>query len=375
MLAGRPWTANVTLSLAFGASSPPAMTILGTWNTFNRVTEPGPCCGNTFATAFADVTATGFQIRLERTDKSGGFGAQMHLRWRACPALSPDGAAAIVSEPGVSHPEGKATVTDAYKVGFCNMVRCPTPGQVFNFGYALRVGVGGSGPTCDKAWPGPLAPAPLVPVPIPGGVLLRSHAVTDDGIHAPVITGNLDVVVLCDPDGDADVATPVNASLIHPNSTTDRTAHFVPHRLVFKSRCACARGCAKQAPAVAAVPTPEPIAPNATMPRDGSFIVRLQHIYGRTEGLGALGRPVTVDLQTAVLCRVGQTITGVREVTITANQRVEDVHHWHWRRKSGQDGQARREPAAGRVDDEANGLRTTIVMAPLTTRTFVVTVA
>ena len=111
------------------------------------------------------------------------------------------------------------------------------------------------------------------------------------------------------------------------------------------------------------------------MPRDGSFIVRLQHIYGRTEGLGALGRPVTVDLQTAVLCRVGQTITGVREVTITANQRVEDVHHWHWRRKSGQDGQARREPAAGRVDDEANGLRTTIVMAPLTTRTFVVTVA
>eukprot|EP01051_Picozoa_sp_SAG22_P002707 SAG22_NODE_123_length_18914_cov_28.993410_7_plen_61_part_00 len=39
------------------------------------------------------------------------------------------------------------------------------------------------------------------------------------------------------------------------------------------------------------------------MPAEGSFIVRLQHLYGSTEGLGAPSEPVSVDL--ASRCSAG----------------------------------------------------------------------
>ena len=113
------------------------------------------------------------------------------------------------------------------------------------------------------------------------------------------------------------------------------------------------------------------------MPSDGSFIVRLQHLFGSAENVGTLSAPSTVDLA-AVFCGSGQTIAQVQEVSMSANQKLTDIHHWRWRRRG--DGTVYREQQEKAASLEAaaagNGLidGSTVVMQPLSTRTFIVTV-
>ena len=68
------------------------------------------------------------------------------------------------------------------------------------------------------------------------------------------------------------------------------------------------------------------------MPSDGSFIVRLQHLFGSAESVGTLLAPSTVDLA-ALFCGSGQTIAQVQEVSMSANRKLTDIHHWRWRRR------------------------------------------
>ena len=324
----RPWTSEVSFKNAFSKS--PNVTVLQLWNTLNKKTSRGPCCGNTFSETAQKVSAVGFELALLRTDKKSGFGAQLHVQWLACPA------------DGSRHPaeDKEQTMTnDVYTVGFCNLLRCPIPGEQQNFGFALRTQHLGQ-PMCDRSWPGPLAPTPLRPRIVRHGgqdeVVLTSQAINDDGIASPQVSGELEVVLRCDPDGKPGVATATNATLI---SDGDESAHYVPSRLVFSSRCACPGGCPPPPPPAPSagddrtVRSPAaPILSKATMPSDGSFIVRLQHLFGSAESVGTLLAPSTVDLA-ALFCGSGQTIAQVQEVSMSANRKLTDIHHWRWRRR------------------------------------------
>jgi hypothetical protein len=378
---GHPWVSNVVFATPF-QTGVPVVSFTGLWNTFKNVTTKGTCCGNTFNVTAVNTSRTGFELELTRTDQPTGFGAQMHVRWRACPSTvtNANGLSSSSSSAPMAWSVGSAaTVQDVYRVGFCQMLRCPTPGMVYNFGYALRH-VSGDADNCDKAWPGPLVPAYLAPTLMPSGdVVLRPSAVTDDGIAAPSTTGQLEVVLVCDPSGAAGVASPTNATLIDPNSTTDESAHYVAHRLEFKSKCACPGGCTSGSgggtrhPTSTANSDSEPTSPMSaasTMPADGSYIVRLHHLYGSAEGLGAMSEPATVDLA-SIFCRLNKTIDAVQEVSITANQKIEDVRHWDWRHQSFR---ASRATTQSRVTVVNNG-SALVVLQPLSTRTFVVTVA
>ena len=90
-----------------------------------------------------------------------------------------------------------------------------------------------------------------------------------------------------------------------------------------------------------------------------------------TEGLGALSEPVSVDLA-SVFCGSGQTIKAVQEVSLSANQKIEDVHHWRWRRRA--DDTAQRVPRGEEGQEAMRDEGTAVVIRPLTTRTFVVLV-
>ena len=279
-----------------------------------------------------------------------------------------------VSRPVLPVRGRAATAKDVYRVGWCNMIRCPTPGELFNFGYALRT-VHQGVPNCIKAWPGPLAPTPLRPRVSADGatVVLRPQAVTDDGILAPRVTGHMEVVLHCDERGAPGVATPLNASLIQPGAATPQDARYVAKRLEFTSKCACPGGCSQQRGGAqsgrSAAEPASPLAANATMPADGAFIVRLQHLYGSAEGLGPLSQPVTVDLQ-SIFCAASRTVVQVVEMSITANQRIEDVHHHKWRTTDG--ATAQRLAAEDKHSSIIDG--TVVIVPPLATKTYVVTV-
>ena len=45
-----------------------------------------------------------------------------------------------------------------------------------------------------------------------------------------------------------------------------------------------------------------------------------------------MSAPATVDLG-AVFCQNGQKIAAVQEVSMSANQKITDVHHWQWNRR------------------------------------------
>ena len=349
---------------------PPNVTIVGVWNTFAQKTTPGVCCGDHITESADHVGTAGFTAMIQRTDQPG-FGQQIHIQWLACPASTGTSDTTVIPAIGdETEEEMEEETEDTYLVGFCNVVRCPTPGMQENFGYALRTTHLGE-KNCDRAWPGPLAPTPLLPsLREDGVVVLKPQAVTNDGIVAPIVTGQLEVLLRCDPTGESGVATPLNASLI---SMDPASPLYVPHRLELSSRCACAGGCPRPSPSPMAPSSirsaPAPLAANATMPSDGSFIVRLSHLFGSAEGLGEYSAPATVDLASTVFC--GQQIVAVQEVSLSANQKIGDVHHWHWQRK--EDGRAHRVPAReegfGGGDDG-----TSVVLQPLSTRTFVVTV-
>jgi hypothetical protein len=320
----------------------------------------------------------GHQVQVVASDASGAGGASSSTKVTATATVA------------------ATMTTDVYTVGFCNMIRCPTPGEAQNFGYTMRTVHLGK-PWCDRAWPGPLAPTPLQPSVVAGttgaqtAVVLRPQAVTDDGITRPVVTGELEIVLKCDAAGQPGIAVPANASLI---LSGEPTAKYIPHRLELKSKCACPGGCGDggdtptvAAAAAAATVVGSPVAKKSTMPADGSFIVRLQHLYGAAEELGELSKPVTVDLQ-AVFCGRGQTVKAVQEMSLSANQKAEDVHHWKWQRR--QPGPAQSQAASADSDQHlvhrvpqrqemvvASKLLehgTVVVMQPMATRTFVVTV-
>ena len=367
---GKPWRASVAFPRALPTL--PNVTIVKTWNTLGGHTNPGVCCGNTFTETAQNVSTVGFELDITRTDKKSGFGQQLHVQWLAChEAVVPlhlhhqqQQEQVLVESP---------VIEDAYTIGFCNTIRCPTPGQPQNFGYVLRTQHLGQ-PMCDRSWPAPLLPRPLQPRMSVGAngreeVILTTHAISDDGVHAPALTGDLEIALHCDPNGERDVVTLTNASLI---SDGVGSARYVPYRLELSSRCACPGGCPAPAPPSLnsqATTSRSPFAHNATMPSDGSFIVRLQHLYGATEGLGALSAPATVDLA-SLFCQSGQKIAQVQEVSLSANQDVADIHHWHWRRRD--DGTVFREAQEVVEGGLLDG--TIVTMAPLTTRTFVVTV-
>lgn len=105
------------------------------------------------------------------------------------------------------------------------------------------------------------------------GITLTPQAITNDGITRPVVTGDLEIVLKCDPAGEPGVATPRNATLI---AAGPASAQYVPYRLELSSKCACPGGCSSSDAAAVQAPK-SPLAENATMPADGSFIVRLQH--------------------------------------------------------------------------------------------------
>lgn len=160
--------------------------------------------------------------------------------------------------------------------------------------------------------------------------MFAAEALQSDGLTRPEVSGTLDVVLHCDPHGNPGVATPTNASLILSGDASD-SARYVPYRLDLKSKCACPGGCTSpQPPGGAAPPGPAVqanatlMAPGATMPADGTLIVRLQHLYGRAEGFGPLAEPATIDLA-SLFCTSGKTIAAVREVSMSANQKIEDV--------------------------------------------------
>jgi hypothetical protein len=249
-----------------------------------------------------------------------------------------------------------------------------------NFGFAMRTTHLGK-KWCDRAWPGPLAPTPLLPHIVNGGVALTPQAVTDDGISNPRTTGVLEIVLKCDPEGEEGVARPVNASLI---SDGPASAMHVPYRLELASKCACPGGCggsaSPAATAAAAAPAPtSPLTANATMPADGTFIVRLQHLYGPSEALGEMSEPATVDLAD-LFCASGKQITAVQETSMSANQRAEDIHHWKWERRGERHAAAtttarltEREGAGDRSSSFGHNA-TVVVLQPMTTRTFVIAV-
>eukprot|EP01047_Picozoa_sp_COSAG01_P064340 COSAG01_NODE_8498_length_2763_cov_1.614489_2_plen_376_part_00 len=373
------------------------MTIAGVWNTFNRRTSPGVCCGNHLTETIRNVQRTGIELEVERIDQPY-FGQQIHVQWLACPRSSwaVETIGAHSEEADEHTEEEEEEEEDVYLLGFCNMLRCPTPGMQQNFGYALRTRHLGA-PNCDRAWPGPLSPTPLVPrLRSDGAVVLAPQAISNDGIAAPQVTGELEVVLHCDPQGVRGEATPRNASLI---SSDPSSPLYVPYRLELTSRCACPGGCVPPPPpppprpidsqsSSSGPPPPAALAPGATMPSDGSFIVRLQHLFGSAEALGELSEAVEVDLAD-LFCGVGQKIAEVQEMTLSANQKAEDVHHWHWRwqHKDGghrahrvardratETGTPHRVRAGGGVDGALHDHGTRVIMQPLSIRTFVVSV-
>ena len=95
-----------------------------------QVTTRGVCCGNHISEGADDVSTRGFEASLERTDPGHpSFGQQIHLQWLACPKHEP-----VHGVLDAATPAAPANTRDTYLVGFCNMLRCPTPGSQQNFG-------------------------------------------------------------------------------------------------------------------------------------------------------------------------------------------------------------------------------------------------
>ena len=268
---------------------------------------------------------------------------------------------------------------DTYRVGFCQYVRCPSllnDTSFENFGYVVKINSAGND-TCDASFPAPLH-MPLVPVYDPGlgskgGVVLSPAGVTGDGVSYTQVTDTMRVEVHCDPSGQPGVSTALQAQ---------------DGVLVFASVCACpgASGCSGELvsesresfEADVHVHT-RAVSPVTSMPADGALIVRLQHLFGPGEHT-ELSQPTTVDL--AQLFCEGTKIASFEELSLSANQRAQDVQHWDWNRAS------RKERSRERVDgsrahgvevkkslSSENGDGTQLELQPLDIRTFAVMLA
>ena len=97
------------------------------------------------------------------------------------------------------------------------------------------------------------------------------------------------------------------------------------------------------------------------MPANGTYIVRLQHMYSPGEH-AVLSAPAAVDLST-LFC-AGARIERLAEFSLSGNQLAADVRHWTWNTKEEEEEEEEEEVQA--LPD--NG--TVVELLPLAIRTF-----